>query len=239
MGGMATMFVVGFAAGKWVFRNRRGEAALHALNAMFSSTGYIGLPLLLVSFGDEVLGPGVFGAVVTVAVFLPMAMLLIATETHGSARDARKAIFNVLRSPMLAATAAGLAASASGVAVPDAVASFCDLLGAAYPPCALFSAGLFFVRCSIKGDQREVAWLVSAKLFIHPAITWAIGYWIFGLEDFLLTTAVLLAALPTGVPAFVLAQQSDMFAGRSSAVIVLSTAASVVSLSALLALLAT
>ena len=49
--------------------------------------------------------------------------------------------------------------------------------------------------------------------------------------------AVLQAALPSGVPVFVLAQQYGVFVGRPIAVIVLSTLVSIVTLSALLILL--
>ena len=226
-GGMGAMFAASFLMGGRVFRHRRGEAALHALTSMFPSTAYIGLPLLMLLFGDVAIGPGVFGAVVTVAVFLPIALFLIETETGTSWRGFGSALFKVLRSPIVIAIAAGLSVSASGLHLPKALASLCDLLGAAFAPCALFSAGLFIVKCSVRGAHREVAWLTGAKLVLHPAITWAIGAWVFGLEGLLLTVAVLLAALPTGVPVFVLAQQVQRFTDRSAAVVVISTALSV------------
>ena len=87
---------------------------------------------------------------------------------------------------------------------------------------------------SVKGETTEVAWLVFAKLLLHPLITWWLAYHVFELEGILPAIAVLQAALPSGVPVFVLAQQYNTFATRSSAVIVVSTAISVVTLSVLL-----
>ncbi|MSP67757.1 MAG: AEC family transporter, partial [Alphaproteobacteria bacterium] len=76
------------------------------------------------------------------------------------------------------------------------------------------------------------------KLLLHPAITWWLAYRVFELQGVLPAIAVLQAALPCGVPVFTLAQQYKTFEVRSSAVIVISTAASVATLSALLVVLA-
>jgi predicted permease len=57
---------------------------------------------------------------------------------------------------------------------------------------------------------------------------------VFKLEGILPAIAVIQAALPSGVPIFVLAQQYDTFVTRCSAAIAVSTALSVLTLSALL-----
>ena len=79
-----------------------------------------------------------------------------------------------------------------------------------------------------------IVWLVFAKLLLHPLITWWLAYRMFALEGVLPAIAVLQAALPSGVPVFVLAQRYNTFVTRSSAVIVVSTAVSAVTLSVLL-----
>ncbi len=132
---------------------------------------------------------------------------------------------------------AGLAASASGIVIPEPITTFCELLGGAFIPCALFSAGLFMVGSSVKGEATEIGWLVFAKLVLHPLITWWLAYRVFELQGSLPAIAVLQAALPSGVPVFVLAQQYKTFVARSNAVIVLSTALSVFTLSGLLVFL--
>jgi len=101
----------------------------------------------------------------------------------------------------------------------------------------LFSAGLFMVGCSVKGEAKEIGWLVFAKLVLHPLITWWLAYHVFELEGILPAVAVLQAALPSGVPVFILAQKYGTFVDRSNAVIFLTTALSVFTLSGLLILL--
>ena len=170
--------------------------------------------------------PGIIGAVITGAVFMPLAIVLAEIDrAGGQGRVTLKPLVGVARSPLFLATAAGLLASASGVRVPTPVAVFCDLLGGAFTPCALFSAGLFMVGCSLKGDAREIGWLVFIKLAIHPLITWWLAYRVFALDGILPAVALLQAALPCGVPVFVLAQQYKTFVTRSNAAIVASTRA--------------
>lgn len=69
-------------------------------------------------------------------------------------------------------------------------------------------------------------------------ITWWLAYRVFTLEGILPAIAVLQAALPSGVPVFVLAQKYNTFVTRSSAAIVVSTVLSVLTLSALILFLA-
>ena len=73
-----------------------------------------------------------------------------------------------------------------------------------------------------------------AKLLLHPLITWWLAYEVFELEGILPAVAVIQAALPTGVPVFILAQQYKSFMFRSSSAIAISTALSVVTLTLLL-----
>ncbi len=237
-GGMSATFCLSLLVARFAFPDSLTALGLHGLAAMYSSTGYIGLPLILFTFGNEALAPGIVGAVITGAVFLPLGIILAEVDKAGEKRIISLApLLGVIRNPVLLATVAGLAVSASGVAVPAPIVTFCELLGGAFIPCALFSAGLFMVGCSVEGEATEIGWLLFAKLLLHPLITWWLAYRVFELEGILPAVAVLQAALPSGAPVFVLAQQYQTFVARSNAVIVLSTALSVFTLSGLLILL--
>lgn len=237
-GGMLIVFCVGLLVARFVFPDNLTALGLHALTAMYSSTGYIGLPLVLIVFGDEALVPGIIGAVITGAVFLPLSILFAEIDKgRGERHVALAPLVALLGNPVLLATLTGLTVSAVGIPVPEPIVTFCELLGGAFIPCALFSAGLFIAGCSIMGRTTEIGWLVFAKLLLHPVITWWLAYRVFALEGILPAIAVLQAALPTGVPVFVLAQKYNTYVTRSSAVIVVTTALSVLTLSALIVLL--
>ena len=237
-GGMSIIFCLAVLVARFAFPGSLTAHGLHGLTAMFSSTGYIGLPLILIAFGDVALVPGIIGAVITGALFLPIGIVLAEVDRgKGKASIVVSLLLGLVRSPVLLATVAGLLASGLGLSIPGPITTFFDLLGGAFIPCALFSAGLFLVGSSVRGEALEIGWLVFAKLVLHPLVTWWLAYHVFELEGVLPAIAVIQAALPSGVPVFVLAQQYKTFVARSNAAIFLSTALSVFSLSGLIVFL--
>ena len=238
-GGMLAVFCLGLLVARLVFPDSLTANALHGLTAMFSSTAYIGLPLVLAVFGDAAMVPGLIGAVISGAVFAPIAMILAEFDRGRTGkRDLLSPLITAFTQPPILASVAGLLASASGVALPMPVATICELLGGAFVPCALFAAGLFIAGCSVQGATTEIGWLVFAKLIVHPLITWWLAYRVFALEGILPAVAVIQAALPTGIPVFVLARHYNTFVIRSSATIAWSTALSTLTLPSLLIVLA-
>ena len=233
-GGMLAMFCIGMTVARCLFPGSLTAISLHGLTAMYSSTGYIGLPLVLTVFGDAARVPGIIGAIITGLVFSPLAIVLAEMDRNrGGHFRAWPPLFTVFTRPPIIAVVAGLSVSAAGIDVPLPVTTFFELLSGAFVPCALFAAGLFIAGCSVHGATAEISWLVFAKLILHPLITWWLAYRVFELEGILPAVAVVQAALPSGVPVFVLAQQYKTFVTRSSATIVVSTAISVMTLSAL------
>ena len=85
-GGMLACLLIGILAARFVFAHSIGAAGIQGLCAMYSSTGYIGLPLLLLAFGDAALAPGVVGAVITGGLFLPLGILLAEIQANPSGR---------------------------------------------------------------------------------------------------------------------------------------------------------
>jgi predicted permease len=234
-GGMLAMFCIGMAVARHLFPGSLTAIGLHGLTAMYSSTAYIGLPLILTVFGDAARVPGIIGAIITGLVFAPLAIVLAEIDRNDSnGFRIWPPLFAVFTRPPIIATVAGLSVSAAGVDIPLPITTFFELLGGAFVPCALFAAGLFIAGCSVRGATAEISWLVCAKLVLHPLITWWLAYRVFELEGILPVVAVVQAALPSGVPVFVLAQQYKTFVTRSSAAIVFSTAISVVTLSILI-----
>ena len=237
-GGMLILFLLGLVVAQFGFRHDLRAAALHGLTAMYSSTAYIGLPLILTLFGDAALVPGIIGAIITGLVFAPLAIVLLEIN-HGRSNNARllTALLAALLRPPILAAIAGLLVSALDVPLATPVLRFFEVLGGAFVPCALFAAGLFVAGCSLRGSSLEIGWLSFAKLILHPLITAALAFYVFGLSPLFATVAILQAALPSGVPVFVLAQQYGCFESRSSGSIALSTALSVVTIPLLFLLL--
>lgn len=237
-GGMLAMFAISLLIARTVFPESLTANGLHALAATFSSTGYVGLPLVLIVFGETVLVPGIIGVVLPVALLMPLAIIIAeADKCRDGGRILQASLRGLIRNPMIVATIAGLLVSWSGIFIPEAIANGFQLLGDAFIPCSLFSAGLFMAGATVKGERVEVGWVVLTKLVLHPLLTFWLAYWVLKLEEPLAAIAVIMAAVPTGVTVFILAQQYGAFVARSNAVIVVSTVLSLVTLTGLVAIL--
>ena len=240
-GGLLLTFGFAFIVGRVFFPNRLAALGLHAMCAIFSNTGYLGIPLLLIAFGEVGKLPGIISTVIMGTVVMAVGVVLIETDLsrgRGPLAIVANVAAGVAKSPLILAACAGLLVSAAGLSLPGPLATFADLLGAAASPCALFAIGLFLAGQSVAAGRAEIAWLVAVKLIVQPAVTWWLAFGVLSMDPTWAATAVVQAALPTGTLVFVLAQQYGFFVQRASAAILISTMGSVVTLSLLFAMLA-
>jgi malonate transporter len=83
------------------------------------------------------------------------------------------------------------------------------------------------------------SWQSSAlKLVLHPILTAVLAYELFSIDPFWAKIAVVCASLPLGATAFVLAQRYRLLEAETSTGAVISTVASVLTVSLVMALLA-
>jgi predicted permease len=235
-GGAAVTFVIAVVVAKYAFPNRLGALGLAGLSAIFANTGYMGSPLLMLAYGEAGMLPAIISTILNGAVIMAFGIVLLELDVHqgeGSLTVLKNALRGVVRSPLVLSAVAGLAVSGFGIPLPQALGTFCDILGASAGPCALFAIGLFMVGKSPTAGAVEVSWLVFLKLLVQPLITWLLAFHLFTMEPVWAAGAVIQSALPTGALVFVLAQQYGIYVQRSTAVIMASTVISLVTLSAL------
>jgi predicted permease len=239
-GGVLATFGIALLVGVFIFPNRLAALGLHGLCAVFSNTGYLGIPILLITFGDAGKLPGIISTVIMGTVIMGTGIVLIEADLsqgRGPLKIAGGVLLGVAKSPLILAAAAGLGVSAAGLPVPAPLATFADILGAAASPCALFAIGLFLAGQKVTAGLGEIGWLVALKLVVQPAITWWLAYSVMSMDEPWAAAVVIQAALPTGALVFVLAQQYGIFVQRATATIMVSTVVSVVTLSLLFAAL--
>lgn len=230
--GLAALIV-----GRLAFRVRGPALAVQNMAALFSNTGYMGIPLAITAFGQQAALPAILATVVNGALIMGFYILWIEAQRSSASHRlhvARDAFAGVFRSPLVLSAIAGILCSAFQVDVPRPILTFCDIIGAAAPPAALFAMGLFMVGKSFKGDVIEVGALSALKLVLHPLVTFAVVAWLIPLPADWRNALLLMAALPTGSLVFVLASQHGTYVRRATGIILGSTLASVVTLSWLL-----
>jgi len=233
-------FLLGMATTRLVARGGLAAMSLQGIAASWGNVGYMGVPLCLAAFGEAGLPPAMLSVIVTAVVAMVIGVMLIELEVaagQGPLRTFLRAAFNVARNPLPLSMALGLAVSAVGLPIPTPVEKWLDLLGAAAAPCALFAIGLFLSDKSIKSGLAEAGLASTIKLLLQPALAALILPLFVDLGSFTGKVALLMAALPTAANAFVLAKQFEVQVEQNSASVLLSTAFSVVTVSALLVLL--
>jgi malonate transporter and related proteins len=235
-GGAAATFIIAVVVAKVAFPNRLGALGLAGLSAIFANTGYMGIPLLMLAYGEAGMLPAIISTILNGAVIMAFGIVLLELDVHqgeGSLTVLKNALRGVVRSPLVLSAVAGLTVSGLGIPLPQALGTFCDILGASAGPCALFAIGLFMVGKSPTAGAMEVSWLVFLKLLVQPLITWTLAFHVFSMEPVWAAGAVIQSALPTGALVFILAQQYGIYVQRSTAAIMASTVISLVTLSAL------
>lgn len=237
--GIGATGIVVVAGSRFLFGNRGPANGMHAMAALFSNTGYMGIPLFIAAFGADRVLPAVTATVLNMFFYGTMTAWVAASKEDGPKKSGLVAAAQIggalARNPLVVAPVLGLAVSAAGIAVPVPLGNLCRILGAAAAPGALFALGLFLVGQHVTAGLREVSWIAFFKLVGQPAVTAWLAFDVFALDRFWAISAVLLAALPTGALVFVTAQQNGIYVQRASAGIVMSTLFSVITLSALLA----
>jgi malonate transporter len=235
--GMATTRLVSRVAGK---PGGLAAMSLQGIAASWGNVGYMGVPLCLAAFGEAGLPPAMLTVIVTAIVAMVIGVMLIELEVaagHGPLKTFLRAAFNVARNPLPVSIALGIVVSAVGLPIPTPVEKWIDLLGAAAAPCALFAIGLFLSDKSIRSGLAEAGCATAIKLLLQPLAAWLLLPLFVDLGSVPGKVALLMAALPTAANAFVLAKQFDIAVEQNSASVLLSTAFSVVTVSALLVLL--
>jgi predicted permease len=234
---MVLTFGLGMLTTWLVARGRLAAMSLQGIAASWGNVGYMGVPLCLAAFGAEGLPPAMLAVIVSSVVSTIFGVLLIELDiaAHpGPFIAFLQASWNVIRNPLPLSIALGLVWSALGVTMPLPLDKSIDLLGAAAAPCALFAIGLFLSDKSLRGGVAEAGLATVVKLLVQPALAVALVPFFVPLDSIGGKVLILMAALPTATNAFVLAKQFETQLEQNTASILLTTAASVVTISVVL-----
>ena len=234
------LFALTALVGFRLFEMGRAEAAVQGLAAVLANTGYMGIPLVSAVFGREAAVPVVVGLTLDGVLMIPLGIMIIESSkgrAEGRARTALSTFSALSRNPLILSIFAGLAVSTAGLDPPTPLANFLDLLGGTAGPCALFALGATLAGRTVAGGTAEVSYMTFMKLVLHPAALFFTTTVIFTVNPLWATAALLGAALPIAANVFIVARQYDVYVTRTSSAILVSTAVSMISVSALLLVL--
>lgn len=237
---LATATVWALVAAVALMRRTGAEAAVfEAHTGVIGNVGFLGIPMLALLLGPDAVGPVLLVLAVDLIVFSSVLTMLITGLRSGrvSLGTFRVLGTGLAKNPMIVSTLLGILWGSTGWALPVPVNEFLTLLGAAATPCALFAIGASLAG---RGAERvEVAvWLSFAKLVLHPAAVAVAALYLFAIEPYAAGVMIAAAALPVAGNVFILAQHYGVAPQRVSTAILISTAASVLSVTGVIAMVA-
>jgi hypothetical protein len=230
-------FALGMLSTWLAVRGGLARMSLQGIAASWGNVGYMGVPLCLAAFGEPGLPPAMLAVIVTSIISMVFGVMLIELEVaagHGAVVTFLKAAWNVARNPLPLSIVAGIIWSGLALPLPTPVERWLDLLGAAASPCALFAIGLFLSDKSVRRGLAEAGLATLIKLLVQPLLAAVVLPWFIDLRSVAGQAALVMASLPTAANAFVLAKQFDIQVEQNTASVLLSTAFSVLTVSALL-----
>jgi hypothetical protein len=215
------------------------EAAVEAQCAVIGNIGFLGIPMLALLMGQAAVGYIMMMLAVDLLVFGSLIVILITgSRDHQMSWGVLRTVgLGLISNPMLAAIFLGFGWSALALPIPGPVNEFLALLGNAATPGALFAIG-----ASLAGKSAErisvAGWLSFGMLVLHPGAIALAALVIWPLEPYAAAVMIASASLPTAGNIFILALHYGVAPQRVSATILVSTAASIITVSLVLAWLA-
>lgn len=223
----AALAIVGFAAvGAVVLSLLRLRLRTYLPSLAFPNTGNLGLPLALFAFGQEGLAFGV--------VFFAMAS--IGNYTLGQAIAAGAANWrSILRTPILYATALGVAASSFRVTLPRWVDNTVSLVGGMAVPLMLLMLGAALSKLRVSALGRALL-LSALRIGMGAAVSLAVAR-LLHLEGTARAILVMQGSMPVAVYNYLFAQRWNNDPDEVAALVLVSTLLSAVTIPIGLALL--
>lgn len=236
IGGSVLLYFATMILARRVLRQSPAEAAVFGLSCVFGNSVMMGIPLIVAAYGEAGVPPML--AILALQTVILLGLATVMTEIGLNAAAPWKLLLRstaqgILRNPVVLSVVAALAWSATGIPLPGTLRLTLEFLGAGAPPLALFCLGGGLAGIAAAAMWKETLAIVVAKLLVLPAVVYVLGLAL-GLTPIEMAVAVTIAALPTGANAFILARRYATGADRSGSAVVVSTALSVLTLSALI-----
>ncbi len=236
-GSLATLGV-GFALVRLALRQPAPDGWVLAMGMACSNSGFLGFPIASLVFGQD--GAVVFAMTMTVenAVMLPLAVLLAGAAGQGGRLGAllAQAGRRIVTNPLMIAVTLALLVRVSGLPLGAPISRTITMLSAAAAPVALFVIGAAMAQARVGGHWRRVGAVSLGKLALHPALVALALFTVPGVPPALIPVGILFAAVPMLTIYPLLAAPFGLGAVASTALIV-STGLSVLTVSAVLALM--
>ncbi|HWA19364.1 MAG TPA: AEC family transporter [Devosia sp.] len=225
IGSLTSLFGGAFVARRF-FANRPGESISSGFAAMFTNTVLIGIPIMQRAYGEAAL-PTTFTIIALHApVLITLGMLimeLVRRDGQPLVSAMGTALLRVVQNPLLIGVGLGLLGNRLGLVLPEPGIAFLDMMSAAVLPAALFGLGGALNEYKLSENWQQAAAMSVFKLIVHPTIAYVLTIHVLHVPMEYARYGILLAAMPTGINAYVFATYYDRAVNVATNVVLITT----------------
>jgi len=225
----------------FALRRPARDGAAIAMGSSFGNIVMLGIPLALNRFGADAATP------IAIIISISTAFHWFAATLHIELVSGRKELslgkqvndllISLIKNPLIFGLVAGLAWRWTGYGLHPIPDKMISLLGQMAIPGSLVALGLGLTAFEIKGQFSALVTICLLSLLVFPAIVWVLAFHVLDLPPVWAGVAVLFAACPPGINAFLFASRYKVAEGSVSAAIAFGTVLSVISVTVILILL--
>ncbi len=217
--GLGIVWALAMLIARRVFARSGPELVVSGFAAAQSNTVFVGIPMILKAYGEA----GAVPLGLLLAVHLPVTMTAATLLAEGRSASLGMLVKRLFTHPIIIGILLGSAARPIISLIPAPLWTIVDLLAGAAVPCALISLGIAMRRYGVKSGIGLPAVLSGLKLGLHPLIVYVLATKVFSMPPHWSGVAVLFAACPCGINAYLFAERYRQGVADASSAIALST----------------
>lgn len=229
--GVAVVWAAATLVGRRLFAANGSEAVIYGFAAAQANTMMLGVPLIVMVFGEA----GALPMFLLIAVHLPVIMIaaaILLSRAGGEGRgfDLAATARALVTNPIVVAIMLGGVVRVTHPPLPDLLMQVIGQLATAAAPVTLVALGMAVARYGLRGNLGPTLAVALLKMVVHPLVVWLLAYYVFAMPPTFAAVAVTFAALPTGINAYLVAVRYRCGEALASNAISVTTLMSVVTI---------
>lgn len=228
------VFALATRLASWHFKLDRVRSSVFGIGACYSNIVIVGIPICSFALGEQSLLP--LFLIVSVHNLALFTLGIVYAESGSLTPATLIADFlaiakRILTTPITAALVSGGVLNLLDISLYVPLREGLDLLGQAAVPVALFVLGTSLFKYRLRGHLDQAATIVVLKILLFPALVYMLVFECFELDPLWAKTAVMVAAMPVAINAYIFSQKYQELQAAIASAIFLSTLAGILTLS--------
>jgi len=232
--GALVLLLCGSLIAHYGFGQRPGESVVSGFSATYTNTVLVGIPIIQRAYGAEAL-PTAFSIIALHApVLLTIGMVtmeLVRRDAVAWHKTVVVIVARVLKNPLLWGVGLGALGNFTHAQVPEVGTAFLTMMSAAVLPASLFGMGGALNEYKLSESWALASIVSFFKLMVHPIIAYVLMIYVLHVPMELARYGIIVAAMPAGINVYIFATYYDRSVNVAANTVLISTVASIATLS--------